>query len=122
MQASRAEAERERQEKLETIRRFFGPRRERFADDPAQGKLFETEGPAESDAAETTPAPVVEEEQPAAPRKSHRHGRRRFPAHFPRVRREHNGSGGGSTSRTTSVTRCVNGMRCRCWPSSTRGS
>jgi transposase len=89
MLASQAHAERVEAEKAELIRRFFGPRRERFADDPAQGKLFETEGPPESDAAEPTPARVAEEEPPAAPRKKHRHGRRRFPANFPRVRREH---------------------------------
>jgi transposase len=92
--ASRAETERERQEKLELMRRFFGPRRERF-DDPAQGKLFQTGGPPEADAAETDvaepspPASITQEEQPAAPPTEHRHGRRRYPAHFPRVRREH---------------------------------
>jgi len=86
--ASRANEERSEAERAEMARRFFGPRRERFADDPAQGKLFETDGRGESDAAEAPSAPVVEEE-PAAPRKKRRHGRRRFPPHFPRVRREH---------------------------------
>ena len=75
--ASRAERERAEAEKAELIRRFFGPRRERF-DDPTQGKLFETNGPAEADAAEPK-RPVKEEEQPAAPPKKRRHGRRRFP-------------------------------------------
>lgn len=86
--ASRAETEQQRQEKAELIRRCFAPRRERF-DDPAQGKLFESEGPAEAEAAEAPPAPAAEEEPPAAPPKKRRRGRRRFPAHFPRVRREH---------------------------------
>jgi hypothetical protein len=44
--ASRAETERAEAEKAEMIRCFFGSRRERF-DDPAQGKLFETDGPAD---------------------------------------------------------------------------
>jgi transposase len=87
--ASRAETERERAEKLEMIRRFFGPRRERFVDDPAQGKLFESGGPAEVEAQEPPSPPVVEEEPPAASSKKRRHGRRRFPSHFPRVRREY---------------------------------
>jgi len=85
--ASRVETERAEAEKAEIIRRFFGPRRERF-DDPAQGKLFETNGPADADAAEPK-VPVVEEESPTPPPKKRRHGRRRFPAHFPRVRREY---------------------------------
>jgi transposase len=84
--ASRAETERAEAEKAEIVRRFFGPRRERF-DDPAQGKLFETGGAADADAAEPK-APVVEE-LPTAPPKKRRHGRRRFPAHFLRVRREY---------------------------------
>jgi transposase len=93
--ASRAETERERQERLELIRRFFGPRRERFDDDPAQGKLFQTGGPPEADTAEaevaepSPPASITQEEQPASPPTKHPHGRRRFPSHFPRVRREH---------------------------------
>jgi hypothetical protein len=73
--ASRAETEKAETEKAEIIRRFFGPRRERF-DDPAQGKLFETDGPADADAAE--PEAPVTEEQPASPPKKRRHGRRRF--------------------------------------------
>jgi hypothetical protein len=89
--ASRTREEQAEAEKAEIIRRFFGPRRERFVDDPAQGKLFETGGPAETgtEAAEATSPPVVEEERPTAPPKKGRHGRRRFPAHFPRIRREY---------------------------------
>jgi len=87
--ASRAETERERAEKLEMIRRFFGPRRERFVDDPAQGKLFEGGGPAEAETAEPPSLPVAEEEPPAASPKKRPHGRRRFPSHFPRIRREY---------------------------------
>jgi hypothetical protein len=87
--ASRADKERSDAEKAELIRRFFGPRRERFDDDPAQGKLFPTDGVAEAEAAKPAPVPVVEEAPPAAPPKKHPHGRRRFPTRFPRVRREH---------------------------------
>ena len=91
--ASRTREEQAEAEKAEIIRRFFGPRRERFVDDPAQGKLFETGGPAETEtgteAAEATSPPVVEEEPSTAPPEKGRHGRRRFPAHFPRIRREH---------------------------------
>ena len=92
--ASHSREEQVEAEKAEIIRRFFGPRRERFVDDPAQGKLFETGGPAEAgaaetDAAEPTSPPVVEEEPTAAPPRKGRHGRRRFPSHFPSIRREH---------------------------------
>ena len=77
--ASRANEERSEAEKAELIRRFFGPRRERFDDDPAQGKLFPTDGLAEADAAKPAPVPVVEAEPHAVPPKKHPHGRRRFP-------------------------------------------
>ncbi len=69
------------------LRRYYGPRSERF--DPDQLKLFAGEEP------DTAPAAATSEEPPppkasAAPRASvNGHGRRKLPANLPRKRIEH---------------------------------
>ena len=76
----------------ELLKSVYGRRRERF-DDPQQLKLFETptEKPAAEAASASSDEPTSSAADPAAsPSKPHRHhGRRRFPAHLPRVRVEH---------------------------------
>ena len=83
--AHQALAERHEQllEELQLLKRFvYGPRRERYADDPRQQRLFD---PPEE---ESPPAkPVVVPEHTITPRKGH--GRKPLPKHLPRKRIEH---------------------------------
>ena len=86
-----ADKTRVEQSYAELLRYVYGRRRERF-DDPHQLKLFET--PTEEPAAEATPersdAPASSAPADIAASKPHRRrGRRRFPAHLPRIRVEH---------------------------------
>lgn len=64
-------------------RHIFGQRRERFVEDPGQGKLFEIE---DAHAASDT----LQEEEGSSRKRRHRgHGRRRLPDSFPRRRIVH---------------------------------
>jgi transposase len=70
---------------LDLFKRYlFGQRRERFVEDPAQGKLFEIE-PDER----ATDDPVEEEAAEPSSKKRRGHGRRRLPDSLPRRRVVH---------------------------------
>jgi transposase len=68
---------------LELFRRYlFGQRRERFVEDPAQGRLFELE----DDAGSEDPPPVSSESDEPTTHRRRGHGRRRLPDSLPRRR------------------------------------
>ena len=63
-------------------RYLFGQRRERFVEDPAQGRLFELE----DDAGSEDPPPASSEPDESATHRRRGHGRRRLPDSLPRRR------------------------------------
>jgi len=68
------------------LRRFYGPRAEKF--DPSQPWLFpELAQPPPTETA--TPAPIEDDSPTAAPKKKNGHGRRQLPDSLPRVRQTH---------------------------------
>jgi len=83
------------QQMYDELRRcFYGPRRERF-EDPDQLNLFDKhDGQSSEDGQSASPLESVAEAEtsppaPPAKKKKRRSGRRRFPEHFPRLRKEH---------------------------------